>query len=84
MSQIGRSPRMAAPIAWPRIVASRIPVSVSRSSPYFACSPSNTRLTSPNLPMSSPMTKMRGSRAKLASKLRTSTCLPSTVGDWSE
>jgi hypothetical protein len=84
MSQIGRSPRIADPIDWPRMVASRMPVSVIRSAPYFACSPSKTRFTSPSLPTSSPMTKRRGSRAKLASKLRRSTCRPSTAGDVSE
>ena len=84
MSQIGLSPRIALPVACPRIVASRIPVSVTRRSPYLACSPSKTRLTSPSLPTSSPITKIRESRAKLASKFRSSTIRPSTVGDESE
>ena len=31
--------RIAMPIAWPKIVASRMPVSVTRHSPYFSCRP---------------------------------------------
>ena len=42
------------PMAWPTMVASRMPVSVTRSSPYFACRPANPWLTSPSLPTSSP------------------------------
>ena len=76
--------RIAEPVDWPRMVASRIPVSVMRSSPYFACRPSNTRFTSPSRPTSSPMTNRRGSRAKLASKLRRRTWRPSAIGDESE
>ena len=37
ISTIGRSPRIASPMPWPRIVVSRIPVSATRSSPYFSC-----------------------------------------------
>src|SRR4029079_8579375 len=69
MFEIGRRPRIAAPIDWPRIVASRIPVSVSRSAPYFDCRPSNTRFTSPSRPTSSPITNRRGSRTMLAESL---------------
>src|SRR5438105_4406984 len=62
MSTTGRKPRSAAPTPWPRMVASRIPVSTIRSAPCFAWSPSKTRLTSPSFPTSSPRMTMRGSR----------------------
>ena len=81
MSQIGLKPRIAQPVDWPRMVASRMPVSVNRSSPYFACRPSNTRFTSPSRPTSSPTTKMRGSRAKFASKFLSRTMRPSALAE---
>ena len=37
ISAIGRMPRIAIPMAWPTMVASRIPVSETRCIPYFSC-----------------------------------------------
>ena len=42
------SPTPARPIACPRMVASRMPVSLTLSVPYFSCSPRKPWFTSPN------------------------------------
>ena len=52
------------PMAWPRMVASRMPVSVTRHSPYFSCNPLKPWFTSPRRPTSSPKAITRGSRSQ--------------------
>ncbi len=59
------------------MVASRIPTSATRVSPYFSCIPSKPWLTSPMFPESSPKINTFGCLANRASKLSRIIILPS-------
>ena len=59
------------------MVASRIPTSATRSSPYFSCIPSKPWFTSPIFPASSPKINVSGYLVKIASKLSRKIMRPS-------
>ncbi len=69
---------MARPIPCPIMVASRIPASATRVSPYFACIPSRPWFTSPIFPLSSPNTIVWGYISNSLSKLSLMTIRAST------
>ena len=62
ISATGRFPTMASPTPMPTKPASEMGVSSTRSGPNFACSPLVTLNTPPYSPMSSPRSRMFGSR----------------------
>src|SRR4051812_6756536 len=66
ISQTGRYPRSAMPIAVPMMPDSASGASMTRSSPKSFCRPSVTRKTPPSLPMSSPMMRTLGSASMAA------------------